>query len=256
MAASRDAGGRVAALNDPLPSGRAPADRPGGARTARPAAVPVSLCGDMASDPARRRTPCSASGLRRLSVAPAALGPGQAGGGAGSAATMADAPAGRAGRRSIAGYKSLLRIVHRAPARRACAAGSPWRWASTRASSRRSPTRPTRCRSRPATCRSSSRSATSRRQERERLPGALSPGPSRARAAPGRRRPARATSCASPCPSSATEATAREVEALILDFAARIIRLAQHAEAAQRSKEARADEETDQPRRRRAGRRR
>ena len=29
MAASRDAGGRVAALNDPAPPGRAPVDRPG-----------------------------------------------------------------------------------------------------------------------------------------------------------------------------------------------------------------------------------
>ena len=52
--------------------------------------------------------------------------------------------------------------------------------------------------------------------------------------APGAwRRPGRAaTSCASPCRSFAPTATAREVEALILDFAARIIRLAQHAEAA------------------------
>lgn len=47
-----------------------------------------------------------------------------------------------------------------------------------------------------------------------------------------------------------SEATAREVEALILDFAARIIRLAQHAEADQESG-GRANEEADQPRRRR-----
>lgn len=46
------------------------------------------------------------------------------------------------------------------------------------------------------------------------------------------------------------EATAREVEALILDHAARIIRLAQHAEAAN-DPGGRSDEEADQPRRRR-----
>ena len=64
------------------------------------------------------------------------------------------------------------------------------------------------------------------------LPRPLPPRPPRALAAP-RRRPGRAaTSCASPCPSSARPTTAREVEALILDLSARIIRLAQHAEAA------------------------
>ena len=72
MAASRDAGGRVAALNNPLhPAVLRLIDqvvRHGGA-----IGTPVSLCGDMASDP----TAVDALlrlGLRRLSVAPAALG--------------------------------------------------------------------------------------------------------------------------------------------------------------------------------------
>ncbi|MGD9508313.1 MAG: hypothetical protein AB7I59_13960 [Geminicoccaceae bacterium] len=46
--------------------------------------------------------------------------------------------------------------------------------------------------------------------------------------------------------------TAREVEALILDFAARIIRMAEHAEAAH-DQGGRNREEADQPRRRRPG---
>lgn len=51
-------------------------------------------------------------------------------------------------------------------------------------------------------------------------------------------------------PEFRSEATAREVEALILDLSARIIRLAQHAEADQESG-GKAHEEADQPRRRR-----
>ena len=47
---------------------------------ATPRGVPVSLCGDMASDPAGVAA-LLGLGLRRLSVAPAALGPGQARGG-------------------------------------------------------------------------------------------------------------------------------------------------------------------------------
>ena len=50
-------------------------------------------------------------------------------------------------------------------------------------------------------------------------------------------------------PEFRTPATAREVEALILDLAARIIRLAQHAEAA-KDEGGRPHEEADQPRRR------
>jgi phosphotransferase system enzyme I (PtsI) len=72
MAASRDAEGRVAALNDPL--------QPAVLRLigavvlhGQAAGVPVSLCGDMASDPAGIAA-LLGLGLRRLSVAPAALG--------------------------------------------------------------------------------------------------------------------------------------------------------------------------------------
>jgi hypothetical protein len=54
-------------------------------------------------------------------------------------------------------------------------------------------------------------------------------------------------------PAFRSEATAREVEALILDHAARIIRLAQHAEAAAHDPGGRPHEEADQPRRRRPG---
>ncbi len=72
MAASRDGGGRVAALNDPA--------HPAVLRLIRQvvahgtaAGKPVSLCGDMASDPGLVKL-LLAAGLRRLSVAPAALG--------------------------------------------------------------------------------------------------------------------------------------------------------------------------------------
>ncbi len=72
MAASRDAGGRVAALNDPLHPAVlrliGQVVRHGAATS-----VPVSLCGDMASDPAGVAA-LLGLGLRRLSVAPAALG--------------------------------------------------------------------------------------------------------------------------------------------------------------------------------------
>jgi hypothetical protein len=53
-------------------------------------------------------------------------------------------------------------------------------------------------------------------------------------------------------PEFRSEATAREVEALILDLSARIIRLAQHAETAN-DHGGKPDEEVDQPRRRRPG---
>ena len=72
MAASRDAGGRVSALNDPLhPAvlrliGRV-VEHGGASGTS------VSLCGDMASDP-KGVDALLRLGLRRLSVAPAALG--------------------------------------------------------------------------------------------------------------------------------------------------------------------------------------
>jgi len=72
MAAARDSGGRVAALNDP--------GHPAVIRLIKHVvahgqanARPVSLCGDMASDPALLKR-LLATGLKRLSVAPAALG--------------------------------------------------------------------------------------------------------------------------------------------------------------------------------------
>lgn len=72
MAAARDSGGRVAALNDP--------GHPAVIRLiahvvthGQSHARPVSLCGDMASDPALLKR-LLATGLKRLSVAPAALG--------------------------------------------------------------------------------------------------------------------------------------------------------------------------------------
>ncbi|MFL5337215.1 MAG: putative PEP-binding protein, partial [Geminicoccaceae bacterium] len=72
MAASRDAGGRMAALNDPLhPAvlrliGRV-------VEHGRESGAEVSLCGDMASD-SKAVEALLRLGLRRLSVAPAALG--------------------------------------------------------------------------------------------------------------------------------------------------------------------------------------
>ncbi len=72
MAAARDSGGRVAALNDP--------GHPAVIRLIKHVvahgqanARPVSLCGDMASDPALLKR-LLATGLTRFSVAPAALG--------------------------------------------------------------------------------------------------------------------------------------------------------------------------------------
>ena len=73
MAASRDAGGRVAALNDPLHpavlrligAGRAPWR---GERACR------SACAATWRPTRQASRPCSRLGLRRLSVAPAALG--------------------------------------------------------------------------------------------------------------------------------------------------------------------------------------
>jgi phosphotransferase system enzyme I (PtsI) len=72
MAASRDAGGRVAALNDPL---HPAVQRLIGqvVRHGREHGTEVSLCGDLASDAAGVAA-LLGLGLRRISVAPAALG--------------------------------------------------------------------------------------------------------------------------------------------------------------------------------------
>ena len=72
MAASRDGEGRVGLLNDPLQPAvlRLVGEV---VRQAERAGVPVSLCGDMASDPGGAAA-LLGLGLRRLSVAPAALG--------------------------------------------------------------------------------------------------------------------------------------------------------------------------------------
>jgi phosphotransferase system enzyme I (PtsI) len=72
MAAARDAGGPVAALNDPShPAVLRLIEQV--ARHGAASGKPVSLCGDMASDPALLPLLLRA-GIKRLSVAPAALG--------------------------------------------------------------------------------------------------------------------------------------------------------------------------------------
>jgi phosphotransferase system enzyme I (PtsI) len=72
MAAARDAGGRVAALLDPLhPAVLRLVE--GVVRHGARCGKPVSLCGDMGSEPAAVGRLLDL-GLRRLSVAPAALG--------------------------------------------------------------------------------------------------------------------------------------------------------------------------------------
>jgi phosphotransferase system enzyme I (PtsI) len=72
MAAARDSGGRVARLNDPAhPAVIRLIERVVAHGRAR--GKPVSLCGDMASDPALAPILLDA-GLRRISVAPASLG--------------------------------------------------------------------------------------------------------------------------------------------------------------------------------------
>ena len=72
MAAARDSGGRVARLNDPAhPSVIRLIERV--VAHGRASGKPVSLCGDMASDPALVPILLDA-GLRRISVAPASLG--------------------------------------------------------------------------------------------------------------------------------------------------------------------------------------
>ncbi len=72
MAASRDGEGRVGALNDPLqPAVLRLIDQV--VRHGLTSGIPVSLCGDMASDAAGAAA-LLGLGLRRLSVAPAALG--------------------------------------------------------------------------------------------------------------------------------------------------------------------------------------
>jgi phosphotransferase system enzyme I (PtsI) len=72
MAAARDGGGRVARLNDPgHPAVLRLIERV--VAHGRSSGRPVSLCGDMASDPVLARL-LLAAGLRRVSVAPAALG--------------------------------------------------------------------------------------------------------------------------------------------------------------------------------------
>ena len=71
-----------------------------------------------------------------------------------------------------------------------------------------------------------------------------------------RRRPAaapRGYELRVPVPEFRSATAAREVEALILDLSSRIIRLAQHAEAAAGDERGKSDEKTDQPRRRRPG---
>ena len=85
MAAARDAGGRVAALNDPRHPGRAAADRARWCAHGQASGKPVSLCGDMASDPALLPMPAGGRPAAALGGAGRA-GPGQAGGGRGSAA--------------------------------------------------------------------------------------------------------------------------------------------------------------------------
>ena len=72
MAAARDSGGRVARLNDPShPAVMHLIEKV--VAHGRSSGRPVSLCGDMASDPALAKL-LLAAGLRRISVAPAALG--------------------------------------------------------------------------------------------------------------------------------------------------------------------------------------
>ncbi|HEX6015172.1 MAG TPA: phosphoenolpyruvate--protein phosphotransferase [Geminicoccaceae bacterium] len=72
MAASRDAGGRVGALLDPLQPAVLRLIE-GVVRHGAATGIPVSLCGDMASEPACVEALLKL-GLRHLSVAPAALG--------------------------------------------------------------------------------------------------------------------------------------------------------------------------------------
>ena len=73
MAASRDAGGRVAALNDPLHPAvlRLIGQVVRHGEATRRSGQPVRRHG---LRPQQASTPCSRLGLRRLSVAPAALG--------------------------------------------------------------------------------------------------------------------------------------------------------------------------------------
>jgi phosphotransferase system enzyme I (PtsI) len=72
MAAARDGGGRVARLNDPShPAVMHLIERV--VAHGLSSGKPVSLCGDMASEPALAKL-LLAAGLRRISVAPAALG--------------------------------------------------------------------------------------------------------------------------------------------------------------------------------------
>ena len=248
MAASRDAGGRVAALNDPLhPAvlrliGQV-------VRHGQATGAPVSLCGDMASDPAGVAA-LLGLGLRRLSVAPAALGRVKLAVARFGAAMPDDSPpASRA--EIIAGYKSLLRsFLERRPSglrgRLAMALGKHKSFVSQIANPAYAVPIPAGdlpiifeiCHLSP--------------QEREGFLDALSPAPT----------PSARAACAPPgprghelriaVPEFRSAATAREVEALILDLSARIIRLAQHAEAAH-DEGGRSDEEADQPRRRRPG---
>ena len=126
MAAARDASGPVAALNDP----RHPAVVRLIAQVVRhglESGRPVSLCGDMASDTGLLAILLQA-GLRKISVAPAALG----------RVKLALSQARRrpwltwtpptAPTRSRATRRCCARSSTAGP--RACAAGWPWRWAN------------------------------------------------------------------------------------------------------------------------------
>ena len=246
MAASRDAGGRVAALNDPLhPAvlrliGRV-------VEHGEATGTSVSLCGDMASDPAAVDA-LLRLGLRRLSVAPAALGRSSSPWRVSAQAMPDREDASRA--EIIAGYKGLLRsFLERRPSglrgRLAMALGKHKSFVSQIANP--AYTVPIPAGDLPIIfdiCHLSPQEregflALYRRAHPERTRRLPAPGP-------------RSHELRIAVPEFHSPTTAREVEALILDLSARIIRLAQHAEAAH-DEGGKNDEKADQPRRRRSG---